>query len=152
VRKIRNIKIGWLVVVIAWCSGLVSAAEGLNLMEGYWDTYVTIRVQGGILPVPAIKSSKCITLQDPLPNSSNKSGMSCRVFDKIIAGNDVSWRLECADDNGRMEGQGKITYAGQTFEGGMDVSVQEIGGDRHLKMRYVMRGERVHACDTAPQP
>ncbi len=150
--KIRSIKISWSLLAIALYPGQIPAADGINLVEGYWDTYVTIRVPGGVLPLPAIKSSKCITMQDPLPNSSNKAGMSCRVFDKIIAGNDVSWRLECADAKGRMEGQGKITYAGRTFDGGMDIAVQEIGGDRHLKMRYVMRGERVRACDAAPQP
>jgi hypothetical protein len=133
--------------VMVLYSGLALAEERLNLVEGYWDTFVTIRVQGGILPVPAIKSSKCLTLQDPLPNSTKKTGMNCQIFDKASAGNDVSWRVECADDKGRMEGQGKITYAGTTFEGGMDMSVQEIGGDRHLTMHYVMHGERVGTCD-----
>jgi hypothetical protein len=137
----------WAVSVFIFYPDLTSAEEGLNLVEGYWDTYVTIRVQGGILPVPAIKSSKCITLQDPLPNSSHKSSMSCRIFDKTIVGNDVSWRIECADDKGKMEGKGKITYAGRTFDGGMDMAVQEIGGNRHLNMRYAMHGERVRACD-----
>jgi hypothetical protein len=145
-RAIRLI-VYWAISVCILSPGLTSAEEALNLVEGYWDTYVTIRVHGGILPVPAIKSSKCITRQDPLPNSSNKSSMSCRIFDKSIVGNDVSWRIECADDKGKMEGKGKITYAGRTFDGGMDMAVQEIGGDRHLNMQYAMHGERVRACD-----
>jgi hypothetical protein len=145
-RAIRLI-VYWAISVCILSPGLTSAEEALNLVEGYWDTYVTIRVHGGILPVPAIKSSKCITRQDPLPNSSNKSSMSCRIFDNSIVGNDVSWRIECADDKGKMEGKGKITYAGRTFDGGMDMAVQEIGGDRHLNMQYAMHGERVRACD-----
>jgi hypothetical protein len=145
-RAIRLI-VYWAISVCILSPGLTSAEEALNLVEGYWDTYVTIRVHGGILPVPAIKSSKCITRQDPLPNSSNTSSMSCRIFDKSIVGNDVSWRIECADDKGKMEGKGKITYAGRTFDGGMDMAVQEIGGDRHLNMQYAMHGERVRACD-----
>lgn len=127
------------------------AAEELNLVEGYWDTLITIRVQGGIMPVPVIKSSKCITRKDPLPNST-QSSMRCRISGEAIVGNDVSWRIECADDKGKMEGQGKITYAGESFNGGMDVLVTEIGGgDRHLKMQYVMRGNRVRACDVGQQ-
>jgi hypothetical protein len=130
--------------------GGVTAAEKLNLVDGYWDTYVTIRVQGGILPVPAIKSSKCITHLDPLPNSV-QSSMRCQISDQKIVGNDVSWRLQCADDKGKIEGQGKITYAGEAFSGGMDVSVVEIGGGRHMKMQYAMRGNRVSACDGEPR-
>ena len=125
--------------------GAVSAADELNLEEGYWDTTVIIRVQGGILPVPVIRSSKCITHQDPLPNSTQPS-QRCQVSHRTIVGNDVSWRIECADEKGKMVGDGKITYAGKKFEGGMDVSITEIGGDRHLNMRYDMHGERVGAC------
>ena len=136
----------WAVLAVFFFSGAAAAADDLNLVEGYWDTFVTIRIQGGLLPVPAIKSSKCITRRDPLPNSV-QSGMNCRIFDKTVIGNNVSWRIECDDDKGKMEGQGKITYAGATFSGGMDVLVTEIGGDRRAKMQYVMRGERVRDCE-----
>ena len=124
----------------------VMAAEGLNLEEGYWETRVTIVIEGG-LPLPAIKSSKCITHQDPLPNSVESSKMDCRVFDKNIVGNDVSWRLECRDEKGKMEGRGKITYAGDKFTGKMEVLVTQIEDDRHAKLEYVMKGERVRACE-----
>jgi hypothetical protein len=134
---------------LLWLPALASAAQPLNLDDGYWDTYVTIRVHGGVLPVPAIKSSKCITRDDPIPNSTVSARLNCRIFDKQVAGNDVSWRLECADDKGRMDGQGKITYAGKTFDGGMDMEVTEIKGDRHLELNYAMHGERVGACDAA---
>lgn len=136
--------------VVCFFSGGLKAAEELNLVDGYWETYVTIRVQGGILPVPVIKSSKCITHRDPLPNST-QSSMRCQISDQKIAGNDVSWHLQCVDDKGKMEGQGKITYAGETFSGGMDVSVEESGGGRHMKMQYAMRGNRVSACDDEPR-
>ena len=133
-------------VFIIICPVVVSAAENLNLVEGYWETYVTIRVQGGLLPVPAIKSSKCITREDPLPNSVESSRMKCRVFDKSIVGNDVSWRIECGDDKGKMAGEGKITYAGDKFNGKMEVLVTQVEDDRHAKLEYVMKGERVRAC------
>ncbi len=127
-------------------SGVAAATEELNLVEGYWDTNVTIRMQGGILPVPAIKSSKCLTRRDPLPNSV-ASKMSCQILDKFIAGNDVSWRITCADDKAKMEGQAKVTYAGESFSGSMDVLISEVGGDRQAKMQYMMRGNRLRACD-----
>jgi hypothetical protein len=136
----------WAVLAMFIYPGAAAAAGDLNLTEGFWETYVTIRIQGGFMPVPAIKSSKCITREDPLPNAVESSSMHCRVFDQTITGNDVSWRLECGDAKGTMQGQGKITYAGDSFSGGMDVLVTEIGGDRRAKLEYAMKGSRVRAC------
>ena len=136
----------WALMAIFIYPGVVVAAGDLNLEEGYWETRVTIVIEGG-LPLPAIKSSKCITRQDPLPNSVESSRMDCRVFDKNIIGNDVSWRLECSDEKGKMEGQGKITYAGDKFHGKMEVLVSQVADDRHAKLEYVMKGERVRACE-----
>ena len=135
-----------LAVIIIY-SGIASAAENLNLVEGYWETYVTIRIKGGLLPVPAIKSSKCITREDPLPNSVESGRMRCRVSDKAIVGNDVSWRIECGDEKGKMEGQGKITYAGDKFQGKMEVLVRQFEDDRHAELEYDMKGERVRSCE-----
>ena len=73
--------------------------------------------------------------------------MDCRVFDKNIVGNDVSWRIECSDAKGKMDGQGKITYAGDKFRGKMEVLVTQIADDRHAKLEYVMKGMRVRACE-----
>lgn len=129
---------------------LVAAADGLDLKEGYWETTISIHVQGGIFPVPAIKSSKCISKEDPVPNST-KPSQRCHVSHQTVDGNEVSWRIECADDKGKMVGDGKITYAGNTFDGGMDVAISEIGGDRHVNMRYEMHGERTKACGAGLQ-
>lgn len=129
-----------------------SAADEINLHEGYWETKVTIGVQGGILPLPVIKSAKCITRQDPLPNSVESSKMDCRVFDKAITGNDVAWRIECSDAKGKMQGQGKVTYSGDEFNGKMDVLVTQSEEHRRAKLIYVMKGERQRACkDTDPR-
>ena len=144
--KILCWPVRWAALAVILCPGVVAAAGDLNLVEGYWETFVTIRIQGGLLAVPAIKSAKCITRQDPLPNSVESSKMHCRVFDKSIVGNDVSWRIECGDEKGKMEGQGKITYAGESFSGDMEVLVTEIDGNRHAKLVYVMKGSRVRAC------
>lgn len=132
--------------------GMAAAATGLDLQEGYWETRVTVGVQGGILPLPVIKSGKCISRKDPLPNSVESSRMHCRVFDKAVKGNDVSWRLECSDDKGKMEGQAKITYAGNQFSGKMDALVTQVEGNRRARLEYVMKGDRVRACrPTDPQ-
>ena len=146
------ISIYWALLAFITVPRAVAAADGLNLEEGYWETMVTIAIQGGILPVPAIKSGKCITHRDPLPNAVESSAMHCRVFDKAVDGDDVAWRLECRDEKGKMEGRAKITYLGDKFHGKMDALVTQSEGDHRARLEYVMNGERVRDCKaTDPQ-
>src|SRR3569832_2534990 len=69
------------------------AQAELDMKEGYWVTVVTISVGGGGFPVPAIKSSKCLTRADPIPNS--QWNMRCQMLDQRVMGNDVLWRVQC---------------------------------------------------------
>jgi hypothetical protein len=152
VSKSLFVAVLWAQLAVFIVPGACAAGNGLNLQEGYWETMVTIAIQGGILPVPAIKSGKCITRGDPLPNAVESSAMHCRVFDKAVSGNDVSWRLECHDEKGKMEGRAKITYRGDKFNGKMDALVTQSEGDHRARLEYVMKGERVRDCKkTDPQ-
>lgn len=131
------------------CAALLAAATPaqaeLNMVEGYWETVVTIAIGGGAFPVPAIKSSKCLTRADPIPNS--QTNMNCQKVEQNVQGNDVSWRLRCSDDKAVMEGAGKITFAGERFNGEMKMLVSERGSNRRVDMKYILRGERLRACD-----
>lgn len=133
-------------LVLTLASSLAGAAP--NVVPGLWETTVTVHVEGGSFPMPAIKSRKCINQNDLVPNSV-QSNMRCNMSEPEVDGNDVSWKVNCADERGEMTGEAKITYAGDHFEGNMDVLIEEIGGDRSLKMKYVMRGMRMRACNQA---
>lgn len=121
------------------------AQAELDMKEGYWETVVTISVRGGVFPVPAIKSSKCLTRADPIPNS--QGNMRCQMLDQRVVGNDVLWRVQCRDDKATMEGSGKVTYAGERFLGEMNMQVSERVSNRRVDMKYILRGERLRACD-----
>lgn len=124
----------------------VPAQAELDMKEGYWETVVTLSVGGGVFPVPAIKSSKCLTRADPIPNSQGDN-MRCQMSDRRVVGNDVSWRVQCGDEKAAMEGSGKVTYAGERFAGEMNMQVNERGSNRRVDMKYILRGERLRACD-----
>lgn len=47
------------------------AAAELNMVEGHWETIVQIQIKGGNFPIPAIKSSRCLTRNDPIPNAQS---------------------------------------------------------------------------------
>lgn len=125
-----------------------SAAAELNMVEGHWETIVQIQIKGGNFPIPAIKSSRCLTRNDPIPNA--QSNMRCQISDRAVVGNDVSWRVQCSDEQATMEGTGKVTYAGESFKGGMDMRVSKVGGEESMEIKYTLRGNRVRACDAAP--
>ena len=120
------------------------AAE-LDMVDGHWETIVQVQIQGSNFPVPAIKSSRCLTRDDPVPNA--QSNMRCQVSEQTVSGNDVSWRVRCGDDKATMNGAGKVTYAGESFTGEMDMLVEENAGDRSMQIKYVLRGTRLRACD-----
>ncbi len=120
------------------------AAE-LDMVEGHWETIVQVQIQGSNFPVPAIKSSRCLTRDDPVPNA--QSNMRCQVSEQTVNGNDVSWRVQCGDDKATMNGAGKVTYAGDSFSGVLDMQISEIKGDRSMQIKYTLGGTRLRACD-----
>jgi hypothetical protein len=135
----------WQYLVLIGLPSVVAAAP-INLKEGWWETNVVVEVEGGSFPMPAIRSSKCLTQQDPIPNSV-QSNMQCQVTDHNITGDVVNWRIECGDERATMEGVGKITFTGDSYDGNMDVIIKENGGDRSVKMKYIMHGDRQGNCD-----
>lgn len=141
---IRISKIVWFSIAF-FAAATLKAGEGLNLHEGNWETLVTIQKDEKSLPLPAIKSAKCITREDPLPNAVQPNDR-CQITGKEVKGNDVAWQVRCADMKGVMEGAGKVTYAGDTFGGNMQVSIRDSGDKRKMDMIYVLKGRRTGAC------
>src|SRR3569833_1810715 len=125
------------------------AAAELNMTDGLWEMVVTISIRGGAFPVPAIKSSRCLTRADPIPNA--QANMRCRVSDQRVEGNDVSWRVQCSDDKALMEGSGKVSYAGDKLNSELNMIVSERGGDRRVDMKGLRRGGRRRAGGGPPR-
>lgn len=121
------------------------AASAPKVQEGFWESLIRIDSERGVFPIPAFKTGKCVTLDNLIPNSV-QSPERCRVYDQRVAGDDVTWRVRCQDDKGGMEGFGRITYAGKTYKGAMDVVFKEKAKGREFKMRYVMEGGWTRAC------
>lgn len=131
--------------VLIFLSVAAHASADLDLQEGNWETVVTIQADGKTLPLPAIRSNKCITRQDPLPNATQDTDR-CRIFEEGVRGNEVSWKVRCEDQKGVMEGRGTVNYAGRTFQGSMSVSVREAENKRSMDMTYVLNGRHTGKC------
>jgi hypothetical protein len=96
----------------------ITSFADVNMKEGNWETTIAMEMEGMPFPMPPVTSkvTQCITKKDLVPRTANKE-QKCDIKDQKISGNKVSWRMVCVDKNGTMEGQGEITYAGNSYQG-----------------------------------
>jgi hypothetical protein len=93
------------------------------------------------MQMPPVTHFQCLSQNAPVPSNA-QPGQQCQIKDMKTAGNTVTWNIECRTQDGRMNGSGKITYGGDTFQGSMQMTLNP--GD--MRMNYSMKGRRVGSC------
>lgn len=132
----------WLAVGPAWA---------LNLEPGEWETRANVYLPGASFPLPVVKSTRCLTAEDPIPNAVQVSERQrCRVTDRRIEGDEVRWRVLCEDADGVVDGRGRVVYGGGLFEGEMRVTVVDKRRDRRAELLYQLKGARKGPCRPRP--
>lgn len=127
---------------IMLCAAGVSAAP--NMKPGLWETSVRTEMAGMPMQMPPVTTRQCIREQDLVPQT-NSSGQACAVLDQNISRNTVTWRIECKADNIHSTGKGKITYHGDTFQGQIDMTMQQQGMGP-MTMSQKLEGKRLGDC------
>ena len=129
----------WLFLVgfLLLCS-TVDAGSKLNVEEGTWEVTSQVKMQG--MTMPPMTFSQCITESDAVPQGNVSGQESCKVSDVKTVGNTVTWTLTCSGQGGNMQGKGKITYNGTSFEG--EVTTETMG----MVMVTQMTGRRTGPC------
>lgn len=96
----------------------IAVIAKVNMQEGNWETTMESKMEGMPFPMPPVTSrvTQCITKKDLVPKTAGKDQM-CGIKDQKVSGNKVFWRMVCVDKKGIMEGQGEITYAGNSYQG-----------------------------------
>ena len=115
------------------------AASGPNMKEGLWEITSTMKMQG--MNMPSHTHTQCITKNDFVPKSS-QPGQECTISDYKIEGNTVTWTLKCSTQGGEMNGTGRITYMGDSFEGTMNMTMPGSGAG----VTTHMTGRRIGEC------
>ncbi len=135
-------KILVIISVVFWTFSITApaGAAGLNMQEGLWQITSTVSMPGMSMPPTSFK--QCITKQDLVPRNS-QPGQECSVGNVKQEGDRVSWTLRCATPGGSMEGNGEITYKGDTFSGDM---LMKISGQQGMEMKTHMEGRRIGNC------
>ncbi len=116
------------------------AASGPDMKEGLWEITSTMKMQG--MNLPSHTHTQCITKNDLVPKSS-QPGQECKISDYKIEGNTVTWSIKCSTQGGEMEGTGRITYMGDSFEGTMKMKMGGSGAE----MTTHMSGRRIGDCN-----
>jgi hypothetical protein len=99
-------------------------------------------------PMPPITARKtmCLTRENYIPDNAQQ-GQDCKISDQKANGNTVTWTMRCKAHEGTIQGQGRITYRGDRYDGLMEARL--IATDNpgmSIRYRYDMKGERLGAC------
>lgn len=117
-----------------------AAPQAVNMQDGKWEITSTLEMQG--VPAGMMKPqtfTSCLSQKDYVPKGTDQK--DCEMKTVKIDGNTVSWEVVCKDSSGK----GRITYAGSTFDGVMEMHMKEGGKDMNAKM--TMKGKHIGPCD-----
>jgi len=121
-----------------------AATPSVNMQDGKWEITSTIEMAG--MPAGMMKPqtfTSCMSQKDYIPKNDQQK--ECSMKDTKIDGNTVSWEVACPD----MNGKGRITYAGTTFDGTTEMTMKGKGKgkDKDMNMKVTMKGKHLGPCD-----
>jgi hypothetical protein len=127
------------VLLLSTGFGAAALADTPNVKEGLWEITVKMEMPGMPMEMPEVKHTQCITEDNAVPDTS-QPGQQCKVISRSIAGDTVTWKMECDTPQGSVHSEGSITYHGDTFEGTASVTTEQ------MVMTQEMKGRRVGDC------
>ncbi len=126
--------------------GPASFAGTPGFQAGLWETQVVVTMEGLPVAVPPTKTTvkACHTADNAVPDTSDKAH-KCDVVDQKIDGSRVTWKVVCKNGKNTSEGQGEITYAGDTYTGTVTTTIA-AGGGQQFKSIMKLTGKRLGDC------
>ncbi len=137
-------RFGIILLVIFGFFSITTTAWGLDFTEGKWEITSKVEMPGMPTAMAPITVTQCLTKQDPVPSKS-AGGEHCRVIDMKQSGNTITWTMECDQQGNTMKSTGKMTYAGDKFEGTIQTNMGPQAGNMEITTK--MSGKRIGACD-----
>jgi hypothetical protein len=123
-----------LAIALALCALPTLAFAASPAKPGKWEMTMQMEMTGMPMKMPAQTISYCLTKEEAenpekLAPESRKNS-DCKRTDLKIDGNTVSWKVAC--EKSKMTGEGKVTYSGDAFDGGMHMTMPN-GGEMNAK-------------------
>lgn len=131
-------------VVWAGLSGLAAAGTGGPQQTGLWEVRVETEVPGMPAPIPPMTHKTCVTQKDLVP-PTRQPGQECKMLERNLQGNTLTWKVRCEQGGRISEGVGRIVYQGERYHGTMDLQMRGGRmGDLHMRQR--LSGRRLGDC------
>ena len=116
-----------------------------DIQQGLWE--ITIRtemagVQGDAL-LPKTQTH-CVSDKEEIPKIIRQN-RNCRITGSKTEGNEASWNMRCLDQRNTLRGTGKIIYKGDLFDGLINLSMKQPGGELIKLIQYI-KGKRIGEC------
>ena len=120
------------------------ATAAPDMKEGFWEITSTMNMPGMPMAMPAVSFSQCLTKEDMVPQKAEPD-QNCKITKQKTSGNTVTWSMKCTGE-APMESTGKITYSGNSFQGSMEMTINNPGmGPMHMTQK--MSGKRLGPCN-----
>ena len=115
-----------LMILLAVCLLTTAAFAASPAKPGKWEMTVQTEMTGMPMKMPAHTFTYCLTKEDAekadkLAPEQQRKNSDCKRTDLVVNGNTVSWKVTC--EKSKMTGEGKITYSGNGFDGGMHMTM-----------------------------
>jgi hypothetical protein len=120
-----------LFAIILICAGATAHSAGVDVKEGEWESSTEMSMTMGSMSMPptTTKLTYCLTREDLVPKT--ETDKDCKILNKKVVGNTVSWRMECK----KAEGEGEITYRSSTYKGNFRMKMVEDGQTMNMNMK-----------------
>ena len=128
-----------IIISLVWIN--VASAE---IKEGQWEITTKTEMKGMKMQMPATTMKQCVTKKDPVPQKQEK-GTDCKMTDQKVAGDTVTYTMECKTPDSTMVSSGKMTYKTNTFNGTTNTTIQ-AKGQPQMQMTSTMSGKYLGPC------
>jgi hypothetical protein len=120
----------------------------VNLHEGKWQLTMETKMEGLPFQVPVMPftTTQCITKDNLVPRNTSRNDQKCEIIDQKIIGNKVTWKVKCTDPDVTSEGEGEITYSGDSYSGRMKTKITDHGTKEVMTSTTTMKGQRIGDC------
>jgi hypothetical protein len=122
--------------------------EQVNMHEGKWELTTETKIEGMPFQVPVVPYTitQCITKDDLVPKNRTQKDQKCEVIDQKITGDKVSWKVKCTDTRGTSEGEGEITYRGDSYSGKVRTKILDNKTKQVMTSVTTLKGRRIGDC------
>lgn len=129
-------------VFIGLCLLISTNLTMADIRQGLWEIEIQVRAEGMPMPMPPYKLSQCMSKSNPVPKMQNQG--NCKITKQRVEGNKASWEMNCATQQGKIVGDGSITFKDDSMSGRSSMRMDMVG--QSVLMQTTFSGKRVGDC------